>query len=502
MDPLSSYQRILHAASSVHLTVLTPEAEVGIKQPLRLRCRCGVEFQIKRAGQILYGGSKSCGCLRKQFASVNGGKNKGKTSVTYQKVVSFAALQRLEVLTPESEWKLKGPLLLKCHCGSEYSIKRSQNILYSRSNCGCVRSATTNKAVSRRLTYKVAIELLSKFKMSFATLPDDLSAGVRRLYTAGENLLVCHCGNVFGETTSLNDVLRGFVKSCGCVKSFVERDLYTWVKEVAPDAVKNTRKIIKPLEIDIYIPSKKLGIEVDGLYWHGEKKYGTKARTKMLCKYEAMIAAGVRPLFFFEDEVKTREAAVLGYVQSLLGIKQTVGARQCQIVDGGKDFVAGYHIQGADKNRSTKYLSLVCNNEIVATAGFLVCTGQKSVGSGSYELTRYCVGPGLSVAGGLSKLIKEWARRSGAKTIITYADLRLSQGGIYKACGFKEDRYSPPGYHYFKGDTRYHRFGFRKSELEKKGWLKPGQTEWECMQEQGFDRVYDCGKVKWVLHLP
>ena len=34
------------------------------------------------------------------------------------------------------------------------------------------------------------------------------------------------------------------------------------------EIVENCRNIIKPYELDIYIPKKKIAIEYNGIYWH------------------------------------------------------------------------------------------------------------------------------------------------------------------------------------------------------------------------------------------
>jgi hypothetical protein len=45
----------------------------------------------------------------------------------------------------------------------------------------------------------------------------------------------------------------------------------------------------------------------------------------------------------------------------------------------------------------------------------------------------------------------------------------------------------------------YHRFSFRKDQLPKKlSTFDPALTEWENMQLNGYDRVWDCGNLKYV----
>ena len=48
--------------------------------------------------------------------------------------------------------------------------------------------------------------------------------------------------------------------------SHVEKELFEWFP--VEDKVSNSRKVLGGLEIDIYSPSLKLGIEYDGIYWH------------------------------------------------------------------------------------------------------------------------------------------------------------------------------------------------------------------------------------------
>lgn len=33
----------------------------------------------------------------------------------------------------------------------------------------------------------------------------------------------------------------------------------------------NDRNVLKPAELDIYVPGKKLAIEYDGMYWHSDE---------------------------------------------------------------------------------------------------------------------------------------------------------------------------------------------------------------------------------------
>lgn len=45
-----------------------------------------------------------------------------------------------------------------------------------------------------------------------------------------------------------------------------ELELYNFIFEKFPTAISGDRQIIKPLELDIYIPDLRIGIEYDGEY--------------------------------------------------------------------------------------------------------------------------------------------------------------------------------------------------------------------------------------------
>ena len=47
--------------------------------------------------------------------------------------------------------------------------------------------------------------------------------------------------------------------------------------------------------------------------------------------------------------------------------------------------------------------------------------------------------------------------------------------------------------------TRYHRFTLNKQTLLKKFNGDKNKTEWILAQENGYDRIWDCGTLKFLL---
>jgi len=112
-----------------------------------------------------------------------------------------------------------------------------------------------------------------------------------------------------------------------------------------------------------------------------------------------------------------------------------------------------------------------------------------------YEILRFCNKINTSVVGGLSRLLKN----ANLKSVITYADLRYGTGKGYLNCGFQFSLMSSSSYYYLKDNQKFTRFQFQKHLLsEKLDIFDPTLTEWQNMQLNGYDRIWDCGTSIFV----
>lgn len=68
--------------------------------------------------------------------------------------------------------------------------------------------------------------------------------------------------------------------------SFAEQAIFYYIKKYFPDAINKYRDIFSnTMELDIYIPSKSIGIEYDGINWHKtEKEYRRERKKYQICK--------------------------------------------------------------------------------------------------------------------------------------------------------------------------------------------------------------------------
>jgi hypothetical protein len=269
-----------------------------------------------------------------------------------------------------------------------------------------------------------------------------------------------------------------------------------------PLMIKN-RSIISPYELDIFLPEKKIGIEINGLYWHSQLNGAD--RNYHLNKTKECEKQGIKLIHLFADEVMFQFSIVRARLKHILGIiSNKIYARNCNIMEIPSDvknrFLNKYHIQGQDK--SAINLGLFYKNRLVAVMTF--CKLRKVLAlehkKDYYELSRFATINHFVIVGGADKLLKHFERNYNPIQIISYADRRWSQGNVYYKLGFKLDHMSPPSYWYTKDYLhRIYRFNFRKNILKNK--LKsfdPNLSEWENMKNNGYDRIWDCGNMVFV----
>jgi len=285
-------------------------------------------------------------------------------------------------------------------------------------------------------------------------------------------------------------------------QSLIECELVKWLKTKCKNVLEQDRKIINPLELDIVLPDHKLGIELNGLYWHSEIS-GKKSRFYHHYKMKKAQEAGYQLLQIMEDEWVFKQNIVKSRLKHAVGkIKYKIYARKCKVrqipASLKSKFLQKYHIQGNDN--STIYLGLFYKNHLVSVMTFSPlrkALGFKSIDN-NWELVRFCSVFQFSVVGGASKLLKYFETHFNPAKLLSYADRRWSEGNLYKQIGFKLIGETVPNYWYVKNGQRKHRFGFQKNKLSTLlNIFNETLSEWENMQLNGYDRVWDCGSLKF-----
>ncbi len=270
-----------------------------------------------------------------------------------------------------------------------------------------------------------------------------------------------------------------------------EQDLVKFIKSIFYDEIiENDRNIISPKELDIYIPSKKVAIEFDGLYWHSTEHQ--KNKNYHLDKTIMCEEKGIRLIHIFEDEWKCKKDIVKSIISSSLGVyKEKIFARKCEVKEINdytfRKFCNENHIQG--ECNSSERLGLFYNGELVQCVGF----GKSRFTRNETELLRMVTKLNTQVIGGFSKLMKHYN-----KECISYVDRRLFNGNGYLSSGFEKILTNKPNYYYTKKFERFYRMNFTKKNIAKKfpKEFDESLTEEQNMEKLGYYRIYDCGTIK------
>ena len=80
------------------------------------------------------------------------------------------------------------------------------------------------------------------------------------------------------------------------------------------ELVRNSRKIISPLELDLYYPEKKIAIEFNGDYWHNEYRVTSDYHYK---KFKKCFDSGIILVSIFEHEWLSNKDSIKDYLIDL-----------------------------------------------------------------------------------------------------------------------------------------------------------------------------------------
>ena len=365
------------------------------------------------------------------------------------------------------------------------------------SGAGCLKCAINNNASLRRIGKEEFVKRASEIhnnKYEYADIE----------YTNEKNktTIICPIHGVF--TQRIEDHLQG----CGCPScakqiSKDENEICNLLGNIKYE--RHNRTLLNGKEIDIYIPSLKLGIEYHGLRWHTDFAFG-RDRNYHIGKLNQCNSKGVSLIQIFEDEWIYHKEIVKCKLKHILGIdsnKVKIFARKCnvEVIDkeSARHFLSNNHIQGYAS--ASIYLGLFYNKTLVAVMSFL--EEKKSM----WNLNRFATDIRYNCVGAGGKLFKYFTTHYAFKEVKSFADRRWTTditNNLYTTLGFSFDKFTKADYTYYNPKVakfkRFHKFGFRKQILHRKYGLPLTMTETEMVKELGYDRIWDCGLIKYVYY--
>lgn len=291
---------------------------------------------------------------------------------------------------------------------------------------------------------------------------------------------------------------------CGNQVSIAENEIYNFILEnfSNDEIIQHDTKTLNGYELDIFLPKYNFAIEYNGLRWHSEK-FG-KDKNYHLNKTLKCLEKGITLYQIFEDEFYFHKDLVFDKINNFLKCNykksKKIGARNCIIkeitTDLAVEFLNKYHIQNFTP--STVYLGAFYGNKIISVMTFK----SEDKKHNNWDLNRFTTDYNYICQGVGSKMFKYFIKKYKPIQVKSFLDRRWCHNendNLYIKLGFKLKQILPPDYRYTKGQyERLHKFGFRKQKLHKKYGFPLTMTEAEMTRELGYDRIWDCGLIKYV----
>lgn len=244
-----------HLPKNCKITGSWTTDEKKIRRYLIIECDIHGEFQI-RTDDLQYRGCKQC--KREKQKAEYDAKWKIDCAEIHNNKYDYTETVVGNVLTKAE---------IRCiKCNNYFN----QTPAAHKTGQGCPSCSHVNRVLNRRNTIEDVIAKCESLGRNY-----DFSKAIYR--TCKDKItIICDKGHTFSTTP--DEILNA---DRGCSKCFKanqrskqEVELFTFVKSIV-DCEYSNRKVLGGLELDIYIPKFKLGIEFNGLYWHSENRIKT-----------------------------------------------------------------------------------------------------------------------------------------------------------------------------------------------------------------------------------
>lgn len=278
--------------------------------------------------------------------------------------------------------------------------------------------------------------------------------------------------------------------------SIKECELFDYIKSVYNGKIEQSnRTVFNGLEIDIWIPDLKLGVEYHGAYFHSfNKNESTYHRNYHSMKSTLAYKSNINLLQFVDLDFNKRPEVAKSMINNKLGLSRKIYARECSVEKNINcyDFFNDNHFSGfvaSDVN-----YSLIHNGNIVCVLSL------KNRGS-YFEIMRFSNLINTCVIGGFSKLMKAFIKDVKPNAIFTYVDRSFSTGDTcYSKFGMNLVGITRPGYRYWKNNKLFNRIIFQKHKLQSLlDVYDPSLTESDNMFNNGYRRLWDSGNLRYHL---
>lgn len=280
--------------------------------------------------------------------------------------------------------------------------------------------------------------------------------------------------------------------------SKIEKEMQRFLNEMwpHPEADRNRRDVIKPLELDDFIADKNTAFELDGLYTHCDlnKKNGYHQMKTKMCR-----AKGIRLVHVFEDEWNDRRAICESYMKNTLGLGRMLDTRELRVEAIG---VAEF-----EEFASRCCIDLRRPGECCACYGLYEgdalawATGFRRVKANKYEMDRPCPALGLDVPNAIDTVLPRFVEEFGPVYVSLALDRRwfdesaMSHVGSMRLAKRTRSAFYYVNYGYSR---RYRPEEMTRELLSGLKRYDPAESVERNIELCRFAKIYDCGALVYV----
>jgi hypothetical protein len=274
-----------------------------------------------------------------------------------------------------------------------------------------------------------------------------------------------------------------------------EKKLSSYVKRITDcNVIGNDRFLLRGKELDVFVPSKNIAFEYNGLYSHcykpNEKKPCLiKGPEYHLIKTEKALENGVQLIQFFSSEWDYNNLICKSLVKRKLLKNRRIHSKECQV----------------------KFIDKKISNEFLVTNSIFGSLEDEFISVGLYDkrslihllcfklidnkwfVVRNESRMGVSVIGGFKMCLDEF-KKFNSGDLYCDIDRRFSDGKLLKSYGFVVDSVIAPSYYY---TNRRYLFLFNRDIIEE----ECNGNEHECFycDKPKYKKLFDCGYLRLKL---
>lgn len=311
------------------------------------------------------------------------------------------------------------------------------------------------------------------------------------------------------HTSSFYDIairydVQGLYNKSGL--SYLEIEMKEFLQSLKIDFQINNKRVLNGKELDFYIPTHNIAIEMNGDYWHSDyirnKRYHYDKWAE--CKEK-----DIHLIQILETDWNNHKEKFKDMIYSQLSLKRnTKGARKFTISKIknklGIEFFKKYHLQGSSNSSKYYYGAYDEYGLLRAVMSFGWTRGK--IENRRFELTRWATDNKNNYPGLFSKTFKYSVNDMNIDSVVSFSMNDWFTGNVYMKSGFYKNKILAPDYKYLYNGFWRHKSYFTKERIKKIfcdnenviNMINCGNTEKEIMKYLNIYKTWDSGKIEWI----